>query len=138
MPASVTPYLFFDGRCEEALDFYKRTLGATVDMLMRFNESPDPVPADKIQPGYEKKVMHTTFRIGDSLLHGSDGCGPGTKFQNFSLSLTMPTEVEAKKVFTALSDGGSVTLPIAKTFWSPCFGMLTDKYGLGWMVTVPM
>ncbi len=134
---SITPYLHFGGRCEEALDFYRKALGAEVDMLMRFNESPDPTPPGMLQPGFEKKIMHASFRIRGIPLMGSDGCNDQSKFDGFRLSLAVANEAEAKKTFDALADGGSVQMPIGKTFWSPCFGMLTDKFGLGWMVTVP-
>lgn len=132
----VQPYLFFSGRCDEALQFYQKTLGAKIEMLMRYNESPQPMPPGSIPPGFEKKVMHVSFRVGDSILMASDGDDEDLKFSGFSLSLTCTTEDEAKRVFGALSEGGQVTLPISKTFWSPCFGMLKDRFGIGWMVTV--
>lgn len=132
----VQPYLFFSGRCDEALQFYQKTVGAKIEMLMRYNESPQPMPPGSIPPGFEKKVMHASFRIGDSILMASDGDDEDLKFSGFSLSLTCTTEDEAKRVFGSLSEGGQVTLPISKTFWSPCFGMLKDRFGIGWMVTV--
>lgn len=135
---TVQPYLFFGGRCEEALAFYKKAIGAQVDMMMRFNEAPEQPPAGTLPPGFEKKIMHSSFRVGETTLMASDGCGEGEqKFEGFSLSIVLPTEAEAKLAFEALSAGGKVTMPINKTFWSPCFGMLTDKYGIAWMVTVP-
>lgn len=133
----VQPYLFFGGRCDEALEFYRTTLGAQVDFLMRFKESPEPMPPGMLAPGFENKIMHTTFRIGDSTLMASDGCGEATKFDGFTLSLALPTEAEANRAFAALADGGQVKMPLTKTFWSPCFGMLTDRFGIGWMVSVP-
>ena len=132
----VQPYLFFGGRCDEALEFYRTALGAQVELLMRYKDSPEPMPAGMLPPGFENKVMHTTFRIGDSTLMGSDGCGEATKFDGFSLSLAVPTEAEANRAFAALAAGGEVKMPLTKTFWSPCFGMLTDRFGLGWMVSV--
>lgn len=132
----VQPYLFFSGRCEEALEFYKTALGAQVDMLMRFKDSPEPPPADMLAPGFENKVMHASFRIGGSVLMASDGCGEGSKFGGFSLSLNVPDETEAKRAFDALAVGGEVGMPLGKTFWSPCFGMVTDRFGMGWMVNV--
>jgi len=134
MPAQVQPYLFFNGNCEEALSFYKQTVGAQVDFMMRYKESPDPMPGMK--PGFDDKVMHVTFRIGDSTLMGADDCMSDRKFDGFSLSLALPTEADARRAFDALAAGGQVIMPLMKTFWSPCFGMLTDKFGLGWMVTV--
>ena len=133
----IQPYLFFRGRCEEALEFYTSTIGAQVDMVMRFNESPDPLPPDMLEPGFETKVMHASFRVGSSHLMASDGCGENDNFSGFSLSLTVATAAEAERCFTALSEGGQATMPLGKTFWSPCFGMLKDKFGMGWMVTVP-
>jgi uncharacterized glyoxalase superfamily protein PhnB len=133
----VQPYLFFSGRCEEALDFYKKSLGATITMVMRFNESPDPVPEGMLQPGFENKVMHASFNIGKMMLMASDGCGDGTHFEGFRLALSVPTEEECNRAFAALADGGNVDMPLAKTFWSPRYGMVTDKFGVGWMVMVP-
>ena len=132
----VQPYLFFGGRCDEALEFYQETVGAKVEMLMRFRESPQPVPPGSIPAGFENKVMHSTFHIGASTLMASDGNGADQHFSGFSLSLVLPNEAEAQRVFGALSDGGKVIMPISKTFWSPCFGMLEDRFGLGWMVSV--
>ncbi len=133
----VTPYLFFGGRCEEALAFYRTAIGAEVDMMMRFKDSPDPMPPGTIAPGFENKVMHATFHIGGTTLMASDGCGAEvSSFAGFSLSLSVATEAEADRAFAALSDGGKVTMPLGKTFWSPRFGMVTDRFGVGWMVTV--
>lgn len=131
----VQPYLFFSGRCETALEFYRTAIGAQVDFLMRFNESPEPNPPG-LQPGFENKVMHATFHIGGSTLMASDGCSDVPSFGGFSLSLTVPTEAEAHRAFDALVVGGKVGMPLTKTFWSPCFGMLTDQFGINWMVTV--
>ena len=133
----IQPYLFFGGRCEEALEFYRTALGAQVDMMMRYSDSPDPMPPGRLAPGFENKVMHATFHIGGSTLMASDGCEEGDgSFHGFSLSLCLPTEAEAQKAFAALSEGGEVNMPLSKTFWSPCFGMVQDRFGLGWMVTV--
>jgi len=132
----VQPYLFFDGRCEEALEFYKKTLGAEVKALLRFKDNPEPQPG-MTPPGAENKVMHANFRIGDTDLLASDGrCLGQPKFQGFSLSLWAKTEAEADKKFAALADGGQVQMPLAKTFFSPRFGMVADKFGIGWMVLV--
>ncbi len=133
----VQPYLFFGGRCDEALEFYRNALGAQIDFMIRYDESPEAPKPGTLPPGFAHKVMHTTFRIGDSILMGSDGCELGAKFSGFSLSLSVSTEAEAKRIFAALSSGGTVGMPMAKTFWSPCFGMVTDQFGIGWMVSVP-
>ena len=132
----IQPYIFFGGRCEEALKFYGTALGAQVDFLMRYKESPEPLPPGRLPAGYENKVMHATFRIAGNTLMASDGCEEGASFAGFSLSLAVPTEAEANRAFAALADGGQVKIPLTKTFWSPRFGMLTDRFGLGWMVSV--
>lgn len=134
----IQPYLFFGGRCEEALEFYKAAIGAEVEMLMRYSDSPDPMPPDMLPEGYESKVMHASFKIGCSVILASDGCGgeESKGFRGFSLSLALPTEAETERAFNALAEGGAVNMPLGKTFWSPCFGMLQDKFGMGWMVTV--
>jgi PhnB protein len=132
----IEPYLFFNGRCQEALDFYGSAIGASVEFLMHYKDSPDPVPPGRIPPGYEDKVMHASLRIGDQRIMASDGCDEGARFQGFSLSLSLPTEAEARRAFDALAEGGQVGMPLGKTFWSPCFGMVTDRFGIGWMVTL--
>lgn len=133
----VQSYLFFDGRCEEAVDFYKKALGAKVEMLMRFKEAPDPPPPGMVPPGFDDKVMHTSFRIGDTVVMASDGCTDGkANFKGFSLSLAVDKTADADRVFAALADGGEVQMPLGKTFWSPRFGMLTDRFGVGWMINV--
>lgn len=135
----IQPYLFFNGRCEEAVEFYKNALGARVEMLMRFRESPEAPPPGTTPPGWDDKVMHASFHIGGSLVMASDGCGPeSASFSGFSLSLAVASEAEADRAFAALAEGGQVTMPLGKTFWSPRFGMLTDRFGIGWMInTVP-
>jgi PhnB protein len=132
----IEPYLFFGGRCDEALDFYRTAINAEVVTIIRYKDSPEPPPPDTIPPGYENKVMHAIFRVGSTTLMASDGCGDTPRFAGFSLSLAVPTAAEADRTFAVLSDGGQVTLPLGKTFWSPRFGMLTDRFGLGWMVGV--
>jgi PhnB protein len=131
----VQPYLFFGGRCEEALEFYKSALGAVVDMLMHYSDNPEPAPPGMVPPGFENKVMHAEFRIGSTAIMASDGCGNNDPFAGFSLSIGVATEAEADIYFDALAVGGKVTMPLAKTFWSPRFGMLTDKFGMGWMIS---
>lgn len=131
----IQPYLFFDGRCDEALNFYKKTVGAEVTMLMRYKESPDQ---SHVPPGGAEKVMHSEFRIGDATVMASDGMAQGKpSFQGFALSLAVPTEAEADKRFAALAEGGQVHMPLGKTFFSPRFGMVADRFGVSWMVIVP-
>jgi PhnB protein len=132
----IEPYLFFNGRCEEAVRFYQAVLGAELQMLMRFRESPEPHPPGMLPLNWGDKIMHASLRIGSTVMMASDGCGDGAKFEGFSLSISVNTEAEAKKVFAALSEGGQVRMPLAKTFWSPCFGMVQDRFGVAWMTTV--
>jgi PhnB protein len=133
----VQPYLFFDGRCEEAVEFYRRALGAEVTMLMRFKDSPEAPQPSMVPPGSENKVMHSSLRIGDTTVLASDGqCLGQPSFQGFSLSLTVPNDAEAERRFAALADGGQVQMPLAKTFFSPRFGMLADRFGVSWMIYV--
>lgn len=135
----IQPYLFFEGRCEEALAFYKKAAGAEVLMKMHYKDNPEPAkPGCGPQNIPGDKVMHVSFRIGESVLMGSDGmCSGKTDFKGFSLSLSAPNEAEAKRLFDALSEGGRVEVPLGKTFFSPAFGMFEDKFGLFWMVIVP-
>jgi len=131
---SVQPYLFFGGRCEEALEFYRSALGAEVEMLSRFKDAPDPAMA---QPGMEEKVMHASFRIGETILMASDGrCEGEPRFEGFSLSIVVPDEAAAERAFNALAEGGKVEMPLTETFWAPKFGMLEDRFGVGWMISV--
>jgi len=132
----VQPYLFFEGRCEEAIEFYRQALGAEVDMLMRYKESPAPPPPGWTPPD-SNKVMHASFRVGETQIRASDGrCTGKPDFEGFALSLTVSTETEANTRFAALADGGQVEVPLAKTFFSPRFGMVTDRFGVLWMVLV--
>jgi len=136
MPSAmqVQPYLFFEGRCEEAVEFYRSALGAEVTILMRFKDSPDPA---MISPGAEDKVMHASFRIGQTTVLASDGrCEGRATFQGFSLSLTVPSETEAERLFASLGDGGQVQMPLTRTFFSPRFGMVADRFGVSWMIYV--
>ena len=133
----IQPYLFFNGNCEQAVECYRKALGAEVEMMMRFKESPEPPPPGMMPPNWGDKIMHTSFRVGQTTVMASDGCGPEAKgFQGFSLSLAVASEAEADRYFNALADGGKVTMPLNKTFWPPRFGMLEDKFGIGWMVSV--
>jgi len=133
----VQPYLFFDGRCEEAVEFYRKALGAEVTMLMRFKDSPEPPQPGMVPPGSENKVMHMSLKIGDSTVMGSDGRCTGTPtFQGFALSLSVANDAEAERKFAALSEGGKVQMPLTKTFFSSRFGMVADHFGVMWMVLV--
>ena len=136
-PNSITPYLFFGGRCDEAIAYYREALGAQVEFLMRYNESPQPAPPGMLPPGFDAKVMHATLRIGSIALMVSDGNVEKGQFVGFKLALEYPSESEARRAFDALASGGSVEMPLSKTFWSPCFGMLTDRFGVSWMVSIP-
>ena len=130
----VQPYLDFDGRCDEALEFYKKAVGAQVGMLMRFKEAPGK---SMISPGSEEKVMHSAVQVGDSTVRMSDGrCTGKPNFHGIALTILAKTEAEADKLFNGLAEGGKVTMPLAKTFFSPKFGMVADKFGVGWMVLV--
>jgi PhnB protein len=131
----IQPYLFFNGSCEQAIEFYRQALGAEVEMMMRFKESPEPPPPGAVPPGFENKIMHASFRVGQTTVMASDGCSadkPG--FQGFSLSLSVPTEAQADRAFNTLADGGQVKMPLTKTFFSPRFGMLEDRFGIGWII----
>ena len=133
----VQPYLFFDGRCEEAIAFYEKAIGAKVEMLMRFKDNPDPPHPGMCPPGSEDKVMHAALRIGDATVMASDGMAQGKPdFKGFSLSLDAADDAEADRLFTALGDGGQVQMPMGKTFFSPRFGMVADRFGVSWMVIV--
>ena len=131
----VQAYVTFDGRCEEALDFYKKSIGAVVTGLMRWKDSQDKDM--KGPPGYEEKIMNASFRIGETELMADDGMGEKrAEFKGMTLAIEVADDAEAKRVFTALGEGGSITMPLVKTFWTSSFGMLTDKFGVPWMVNV--
>lgn len=133
----VEPYLFFEGCCEEALAFYQKAAGAEILMKLRYKESPVPPQPGKDAKIDGEKIMHASFRIGQTTLMASDGCNQGTpNFQGFSLCITVGSDGEAQKIFTAMSEGGAVRMPLTKTFYSSNFGMLTDRFGMGWMVMV--
>jgi len=134
----VQAYLFFNGRCEEAIEFYRKALGAEVDMLLRFKDSPEPHQPGMVPPGSENKVMHASFHVGDTQIRASDGrCTGKTNFDGFALSLTVSTEAEADRRFTALAEEGKVQMALTETFFSPRFGMVVDRFGVLWMVIVP-
>jgi PhnB protein len=133
----IQPYLFFEGRSEEAAEFYRRAVGAEVTMLMRNKDAAEPPPPGTLPPGSENKVMHMALKIGDTMVLASDGhCSGKPNFQGFSLSLTVANDAEAQRTFAALADGGQVRMPLGKTFFSTSFGMLADRFGVPWMVYV--
>lgn len=136
MQPTVHAYLNFGGRCEEALEFYAKHLNGKVQTKMRFSESPEKTPEGMLPKGFEHKIMHSEIMIGSSMVMATDGCGGEEAFSGFSLAHSVLSEAEADRVFAALSNGGKVTMPLAKTFWSPKFGMCQDKFGVGWMVMV--
>lgn len=134
----IQPYLFFNGRCQEALDFYREALGAELQMSMRFGESPDEPPPGAVPEDWDDKIMHASLTVGGARIMMSDGgCSDDVSFHGFSLSLTAPDVATADRYFEALADGGEVQMPMDETFWSKRFGMVTDRFGVGWMVTVP-
>lgn len=133
----VQPYLSFDGRCEEAIEFYRRALGAEVTMLMRFRDCPEPTPPGMIPPGSEDKVMHAALRIGTTTVMASDGrCTGQPSFTGITLSLGVADVAEAERMFAALAEGGQVRMKLGRTFFAPAFGMVADRFGVGWMVAV--
>jgi PhnB protein len=130
----IQPYVNFNGRCQEAIDFYKRALGAEVQTVMHFKDCPEPQPG-MVTPENKDKVMHAAFKVGDTTILASDGrCTGSPTFQGISLTLNAKNEGEANRLFGALADGGQVQMPLAKTFFSPSFGMLADRFGVNWMV----
>lgn len=132
----VQSYLFFDGRTEEALAFYRKAVGAEVKALIRFKDSPEQQPGS-VPSGAEEKILHASFTIGETELMASDGRNQNKPvFQGFSLALTVTTEAEAERVFAALGDGGQVQVPLMKTFFSPRFGIVADRFGVSWMIQV--
>jgi PhnB protein len=131
----VQPYLFFNGKCEEAIEFYKNALGAKVLMMMRFKDNPDKPGPEKLSPALDDKVMHACIKIGEAEVMASDGMGTGNlEFKGITLSLSVASEAEADRLLNALANGGQVQMPIGKTFFSPRFGMVTDRFGVSWMV----
>jgi PhnB protein len=133
----VQPYLFFDGRCEEALAFYHDALGAETTMLMRFKDSPEPHAPGMVTSVTENKMMHASFRVGDTVVLASDGrCTGHPKFEGITLTLTTAYEAEAERLFAALGQDGQIQMPLTKTFFSPRFGMVADRFGVSWMVYV--
>jgi PhnB protein len=135
--ATINTYVFFNGRCEEALEYYREHLGAEVDCMIRYSDSPEPAPEGMLPDGFENKVMHSQFKVANAEIFASDGCEPDKKAEGFSLALTLPSKEEAGRIFNALADGGTVNMPLSESFWSPLYGQVTDKFGIGWMVMLP-
>lgn len=135
--SSINNYLFFSGDCEQALEFYQQHLGAKIGMKLRFNESPEPLPEGMVQPGFENKIMHCEFSLGDVKILASDGCDEKASFSGFRLALTVQSKEQAHQIFEALAQEGKVDMPLSETFWSPLFGQVTDRFGVGWMVMLP-
>ena len=134
----IQPYLMFEGRCDEAIEFYKGALGAKLEFVLRNDETPEPPPAGMLPPGSERKICHAEISIGASRIMLSDGmCGGTPSFGGFSLSIPVADEAAARRTFDALAAGGQVRMPLGKTFFSPCFGMVQDRFGVGWMVIIP-
>lgn len=134
---AITPYLFFEGRAEEAIAFYQAAIGAELLRSMRFRDAPDPPPPGTLPPGSEERVMHAEIRIGDALLMLSDGhCAGATRFAGFGLSLPARDPAHAATLFAALAEGGEIRMPLGATFFSPAFGMVQDRFGVLWMVGV--
>ena len=130
---NVTPYLMFNGHCEEAINFYKAELGAEVLAMLRFKENPPP--PDKVPPNWDNKIMHSCFKIGDTQIMATDGDSADKRgFNGVTLSIQVNSEAEADRAFNGLSKGGQVKMPLAKTFFSPRFGMVSDRFGVSWMV----
>jgi PhnB protein len=135
---NIQPYLFFNGQLDDAIAFYKDKLGAEVQMLLRYKDSPEPLPPGVIAPNWDDKIMHSCLKIGETTFFASDGCGtlaPG--FNGFGLSIAVKDEAEADRVYAALADGGEVRMPLGKTFFAPRFGMVVDRFGVLWMIIVP-
>jgi PhnB protein len=128
-------YLFFNGNCDEAVAFYGRALGASVEHLSRFRDSPEPLPEGMVPAGWDGKVMHVSLKVGDSVVMACDSPEGGV-FKGTQLSVNTRDMAQARQVFDALADGGQVTMPLGKTFWSAGFGMVSDRFGVPWMVNV--
>lgn len=133
----VQPYVSFNGNCEEAVEFYRAAIGAEVSMMLRYKECPEPPAPGMLPAGFEEKIMHASLRVGESVLMASDSpCHGESGFAGFSLALNASSEPEASAMFAALADGGEILMPLGKTFWAPCFGMVKDRFGIRWMVSL--
>lgn len=134
---TITPYLFFGGHTVDALAFYQEVFNGTIEAVMKYSDYPGPIPEGTLAPGFEDKVMHSAIRLGESMLYASDGSGPSSEMKGFMLHYPVQTNGEADRIFAALSVGGNVIMPLETTFWSPYYGMLEDKFGVGWMISIP-
>ena len=134
--ALIQPYLYFAGRCEEALAFYRTALGAQLGPVFHFKDSPQPFPPGTLSAGFEHKIMHASFTVGATTIMASDGFDDKNTFSGFSLALNLPTIAEVDHAFNALAEGGQIRMPLAKTFWSPRYGVLTDRFGINWKVSI--
>jgi len=133
----IQPYLFFEGRCDEAIEFYHKALGAEIMTLMRYKDSPEPAKPGMLPPGSDNKVMHSSFKIGETTVMASDGrCSDNPEFKGVSLTLTVSGDSEAERLFSAMGEGGQVRMPLSKTFFSSRFGMVADRFGVSWMIIV--
>lgn len=137
MIKTITPYIFLSGRCEEAFAFYTEKLGAKVQAVMKYSQSPTPAPEGMLPPGFEDKVMHGEIHIGNTAVFASDGNDVTTVPAGYMLAFATLDEAEARRAYKGLSEGGAVIMPLGPTFFSPCYAMLTDKFGVGWMIMVP-
>ncbi len=135
--AAVNTYLFFYGRCEDALEYYKQHLGAEVSFLMRFSDAPESLPENMVPVGLENKIMHAQFKVANTEIFASDGCSADEQSSGFSIALTLAEKSEAERIFNALADGGKILMPLTPTFWSPLYGQVQDKFGINWMVMLP-
>jgi PhnB protein len=134
----VTPYLYFNGRCEEALSFYQQTIGARVECQMRFSDCPGELDPNMVPPGTEHRIMHAAFKLGETTIFAADGCASAEmKPAGFGLSLQTPDVAEAEQLFNALAWEGEVRMAMTKTFFSPSFGIVVDKFGVNWLIYVP-
>ena len=124
----VNPYIAYKGTCQEAIDFYKQALGAELIFSQTWGESP------MSEAGFEDKIMHATIKIGDSTIMMCDDPRNETTGSNISLAIGLNDKDIAHKYFDGLAEGGQVTMPLDKTFWAEAFGMLTDKFGINWMI----
>ncbi|OAI22646.1 hypothetical protein A1351_03915 [Methylosinus sp. R-45379] len=135
---TMKPYLFFSGRADEAIAFYQKALGAEVNFLLRFDESPEPPPPGALAPDWGAKIMHSCLRIGDSEIFLSDGCGTdAAHFEGFAVSLEAKNAAQAEGFYAALLDGGEARMPLGETFFATSFGMAVDRFGVLWMIVVP-